>query len=90
LNDGQGQVFAMAGIPFAVEKVAAPAGSDADAILALATPMQSTAGGPAIDLEFQLPPSVTTDGGAGSVDTFSRDILIGMAAALFVAWIVRR
>jgi len=60
MNDGQGISVGSQGVPFAVETVNAPAGSDAAAVLAFTDPTEAVYSTSPIDLEFQLPPSVRT------------------------------
>jgi hypothetical protein len=59
-DDGQGISVGSQGVPFAVEAVNAPAGSDAAAVLAFTDPTEAVYSTSPIDLEFQLPPSVRT------------------------------
>jgi hypothetical protein len=58
MNDGQGITVGTQGVPFAVEAVNAPAGTDAAAILAFTDPTEAVASTTPIDLEYQLPPSI--------------------------------
>jgi hypothetical protein len=89
MNDGQGQIAGGQGIPFSVQTVNAPAGSDASAVLALALPGQAAIVSTApIDLGAQLPPDViVADSSVGS--STSNVAMLALAGLIAFLLLVR-